>query len=54
MALLTEALTSDPICDTGTKLMRADGVPVDTPSLVPYTNIYSLLALIGTAAILLV
>ena len=32
----------------------ADGVPVDTPALVPYVNIYGLLALIGTAAILLV
>jgi len=30
------------------------GPPVDTPALVPYVNIYGLLALIGTAAILLV
>ena len=29
-------------------------LPVDTPALVPYVNIYGLLALIGTAAILLV
>lgn len=39
MALLTEALTSEPICDTGTKLMRADGVPVEwtiADGLVPY------------------
>jgi lipoyl(octanoyl) transferase len=27
--MLTEALTSDPSCDTGTKLFRADGVPVE-------------------------
>jgi lipoyl(octanoyl) transferase len=27
--MLTEALTSDPTCDTGTKLFRADGVPVE-------------------------
>jgi amino acid transporter len=32
----------------------ANGNPVDTPALVPYVNIYGLLALIGTAAILLV
>lgn len=39
MALLTEALTSEPICDTGTKLRRADGVPVEwkiADGLVPY------------------
>lgn len=39
MALLTEALTSEPICDTGTKLMRADGVPVEwtiADGLMPY------------------
>lgn len=39
MALLTEALTIEPICDTGTKLMRADGVPVDwtiADGLTPY------------------
>lgn len=39
MALLTEALTTEPICDTGTKLMRADGVPVEwkiSDELVPY------------------
>ena len=30
------------------------GAPVDTPALVPYVNVYGLLALIGTAAILLV
>ena len=29
MPLLTEALTTEPICDTGTKLMRADGLPVE-------------------------
>ncbi len=41
MALLTEALTSEPICDTGTKLMRADGVPVEwtiADGLVPYPD----------------
>lgn len=27
--MLTEALTTDPACDTGTKLFRADGVPVE-------------------------
>lgn len=39
---------------TAVQVPDAAGVPVDTPSLVPYTNIYGLLALIGTAAILLV
>jgi len=39
---------------TAVQVPDANGVPVDTPSLVPYTNIYGLLALIGTAAILLV
>lgn len=39
---------------TAVQVPDADGMPVDTPSLVPYTNIYGLLALIGTAAILLV
>ncbi len=37
--MLTEALTSDPICDTGTKLWRADGVPAEwriSEGLVPY------------------
>lgn len=29
MAVLTEALTTDPSCDTGMKLMRTDGTPVD-------------------------
>jgi amino acid transporter len=39
---------------TAVQVPDANGVPVDTPSLVPYTNIYGLLALVGTAAILLV
>ncbi|MBB2991537.1 amino acid transporter [Mycolicibacterium iranicum] len=39
---------------TAVQVPGADGVPVDTPALVPYTNIYGILALIGTAAILLV
>jgi amino acid transporter len=39
---------------TAVQVPDADGVPVDTPALVPYVNIYGLLALIGTAAILLV
>ena len=39
---------------TAVQVPDANGVPVDTPSLVPYINIYGLLALIGTAAILLV
>ena len=39
---------------TAVQVPDSNGVPVDTPSLVPYTNIYGLLALIGTAAILLV
>lgn len=39
---------------TAVQVPDAEGVPVDTPALVPYTNIYGLLALIGTAAILLV
>jgi lipoyl(octanoyl) transferase len=29
MAVLTEALTTDPSCDTGTKLVRSDGVPAE-------------------------
>jgi amino acid transporter len=37
---------------TAVQVPDASGTPVDTPSLVPYTNIYGLLALIGTAAIL--
>lgn len=39
MAVLTEALTTDPSCDTGNKLVRADGVPVEwtiADGLVPY------------------
>ncbi len=39
MALLTEALTSEPICDTGTRLMRSDGLPVEwtiADGLTPY------------------
>ena len=39
---------------TAVQVPDSNGTPVDTPSLVPYTNIYGLLALIGTAAILLV
>jgi amino acid transporter len=39
---------------TAVQVPDAEGNPVDTPALVPYTNIYGLLALIGTAAILLV
>lgn len=39
---------------TAVQVPDADGTPVDTPALVPYVNIYGLLALIGTAAILLV
>jgi amino acid transporter len=31
-----------------------NGTPVDTPALVPYVNVYGLLALIGTAMILIV
>ncbi|MDB5539329.1 MAG: lipoate--protein ligase [Devosia sp.] len=37
--MLTEALTTDPTCDTGTKLFQADGIPVEwriTDGLVPY------------------
>jgi lipoyl(octanoyl) transferase len=37
--MLTEALTTDPTCDTGTKLFRADGVPVEwriSEGYVPY------------------
>ena len=37
--MLTEALTTDPTCDTGTKLFRGDGVPVEwriADGLVPY------------------
>ena len=39
MDVLTEALTTDPSCDTGAKLVRADGVPVEwtiADGLVPY------------------
>ena len=39
---------------TAVQVPDSNGNPVDTPLLVPYTNIYGLLALIGTAAILLV
>jgi len=39
---------------TAVQVPDANGAPVDTPALVPYVNIYGLLALIGTAAILLV
>ena len=39
---------------TAVQVPDANGVPVDTPALVPYVNIYGLLALIGTAAVLLV
>jgi hypothetical protein len=39
---------------TAVQVPDTNGVPVDTPALVPYVNIYGLLALIGTAAILLV
>jgi amino acid transporter len=39
---------------TAVQVPDANGAPVDTPSLVPFVNIYGLLALIGTAAILLV
>ncbi len=39
---------------TAVQVPDANGTPVDTPALVPYVNIYGLLALIGTAAILLV
>jgi len=39
---------------TSVQVPDASGTPVDTPALVPYVNIYGLLALIGTAAILLV
>lgn len=39
---------------TAVQVPDADGLPVDTPALVPYTNIYGLLALVGTAAIMLV
>ena len=37
--MLTEALTTDPTCDTGTKLLRSDGVLVEwriADGLVPY------------------
>jgi lipoyl(octanoyl) transferase len=37
--MLTEALTTDPSCDTGGKLRRADGMPVEwviSDALVPY------------------
>jgi lipoyl(octanoyl) transferase len=39
LPMLTEALTTDPICDTGTKLWRADTVPAEwriSEGLVPY------------------
>src|SRR6185369_14716999 len=39
---------------TAVQVPDANGTPVDTPTLVPFVNIYGLLALIGTAAILLV
>ncbi|MGX9790633.1 APC family permease [Mycobacterium sp. MMS18-G62] len=39
---------------TTVQVPDSNGTPVDTPALVPYVNMYGLLALIGTAAILLV
>jgi len=39
---------------TAVSVPDANGTPVDTPSLVPYVNAYGLLALIGTAMILIV
>jgi amino acid transporter len=39
---------------TAVQVPDENGIPVDTPTLVPFVNIYGLLALIGTAAILLV
>jgi amino acid transporter len=39
---------------TAVKAPNADGALVDTPDLVPYVNAYGLLALIGTAMILIV
>jgi lipoyl(octanoyl) transferase len=39
LPMLTEALTTDPICDTGRKLWRADAAPVEwriSDGLVPY------------------
>jgi amino acid transporter len=39
---------------TSVSVPDADGNPVDTPALVPYVQVYGLLALIGTAMILLV
>jgi amino acid transporter len=39
---------------TAVSVPDANGNPVDTPSLVPYVNAYGLLALIGTAMILIV
>jgi amino acid transporter len=39
---------------TAVQVPDASGNPVDTPALVPYVNVYGLLALVGTAAILLV
>jgi amino acid transporter len=39
---------------TAVQVPNADGIPEDTPGLVPYVNVYGLLALIGTAAIMIV
>jgi hypothetical protein len=39
---------------TAVQVADASGNLVDTPALVPYVNVYGLLALIGTAAIMLV
>jgi amino acid transporter len=39
---------------TTVQVPDSNGTPVETPALVPYVNMYGLLALIGTAAILLV
>jgi amino acid transporter len=53
-AVITMAIVLAFAFFTAVQVPDANGVPVDTPALVPYTNIYGLLALIGTAAILLV
>ncbi len=39
---------------TAVQVPDADGTPVDAPALVPYACVYGLLALVGTAAIMLV
>ena len=43
-----------PAGEVRVEIRDAKGVPVATPDLVPYVNLYGLLAVIGTAMVLIV